>query len=61
VENFWFNSGSVMTEPRKKKSHKTGRPLEGVPMRKLVKRVKDELHERIKIGASEGQDKPKQD
>ena len=50
-----------MTEPRKKKSHKTGRPLEGVPMRKLVKRVKDELHERIKIGASDKLDKPKQD
>jgi hypothetical protein len=37
-----------MTEPRKKKSRKTGRPLEGVPMRKLVKRVKDELRERIR-------------
>jgi hypothetical protein len=50
-----------MTEPRKKKTRKTGRPLENVPMRKLVKRVKDELHERIKIAASEGSDKHKQD
>jgi hypothetical protein len=32
-----------------------------VPMRKLVKRVKDELHERIKMSMSEGSDKSKQD
>jgi hypothetical protein len=50
-----------MTEPRKKKKRKTGRPLESVPMRKLVKRVKDELHERIKMSFSDGEDKPKQD
>jgi hypothetical protein len=49
-----------MTVPRKKK-RKTGRPLEAVPMRKLVKRVKDELHERIRIAASDSSDKPKQD
>jgi hypothetical protein len=30
-------------------------------MRKLVRRVKDELHERIKKAESEGSDKPKQD
>jgi hypothetical protein len=50
-----------MAEPRKKKTRKTGRPLEAVPMRTLVKRVKDELHERIKIAASENTDKLKQD
>jgi len=60
VENERFKSGSVMTTPRKKK-RKTGRPLEAVPMRKLVKRVKDELHERIKISFSVAEDKPKQD
>jgi hypothetical protein len=49
-----------MTTPRKKK-RKTGRPLEAVPMRKLVKRVKDELHERIRMSFSDGEDKPKQD
>jgi hypothetical protein len=50
-----------MTEPRKKKKRKTGRPLETVPMRKLVKRVKDELHERIRLSMSDKDDKPKQD
>jgi len=50
-----------MTEPRKKKRRKTGRPLEAVPLRKLVKRVKDELHERIRMSFSGGEDKPKQD
>ena len=50
-----------MTEPRKKKKRKTGRPLEGVPMRTLVKRVKDEIHERIKMSFSGSADKPKQD
>jgi hypothetical protein len=49
-----------MTTPRKKK-RKTGRPLEAVPMRKLVKRVKDELQERIRMSFSGGEDKPKQD
>jgi len=49
-----------MAEPRKKKKRKTGRPLEGVPMRRLVKRVKDELHERIRMSMSEDADKPKQ-
>ncbi len=50
-----------MTAPRKKKTRKTGRPLEGVPMRKLLKRVKDELHERIKMSMSEGSGKLKSD
>jgi len=50
-----------MAEPRKKKARKTGRPLEAVPMRKLVSRVKAELHDRIKISMSEGSDKPKKD
>jgi hypothetical protein len=50
-----------MTAPRKKKRRKTGRPLENVPMRKLVKRVKDELHERIRMSMSEGEDKAKRD
>ncbi len=30
-------------------------------MRKLVKRVKDELHERIKMSMSDVEDKPKRD
>jgi hypothetical protein len=50
-----------MAEPRKKKKRKTGRPLENVPLRTLVKRVKGELHERIKMSFSGGEDKPKQD
>jgi hypothetical protein len=50
-----------MAEPRKKKKRKTGRPLEQVPMRKLVKRVKDELHERIKMSFSGDDGKAKQD
>lgn len=50
-----------MPEPRRKKKRKTGRPLEAMPMRKLVKRVKDELHERIKVSMSEDSGKPKQD
>jgi hypothetical protein len=49
-----------MTTPRKKK-RKTGRPLEAVPLRKLVKRVKEDLHERIKMSFSGGEGKPKQD
>jgi hypothetical protein len=50
-----------MAEPRKKKKRKTGRPLEDVPLRTLVKRVKGELQERIKISFSSSSDKPKQD
>jgi hypothetical protein len=45
-----------MAEPRKKKKRKTGRPLETVPMRKLVKRVKDELHERIRMSMADKDD-----
>jgi hypothetical protein len=50
-----------MAEPRRKRKRKTGRPLEAVPMRKLVKRVKDELRERIKLSFSGGEGKDKQD
>jgi hypothetical protein len=50
-----------MTAPRKKKKSKSSRPLENVPMRTLVKRVKEELNEKIKMSFSGGDDKPKQD
>jgi hypothetical protein len=50
-----------MAEPRKKKKRKTGRPLEDVSLRALVKRVRGELHERIKMSFSGSSDKPKQD
>jgi hypothetical protein len=50
-----------MAEPRKKKKRKTGRPLEDVPLPTLVKRVKGELQERIKMSFSGESDKPKQD
>ena len=50
-----------MKSPRKKKKHSTGRPLENVPMRTLVKRVKDELHDRIKMSMSDNADKKKLD
>jgi hypothetical protein len=49
-----------MAEPLKKK-RKTGRPLENVPLRTLVKRVKAELHEKIKVSFSDAERKPKQD
>jgi len=49
-----------MAEPRKKKKRKTGRPLENVPMRTLVKRVKEELHDKLRISFSGGDDKRKQ-
>jgi hypothetical protein len=51
-----------MATPRKKKSRKTGRPLEDVPMRTLVKRVKadirEELQERVSLSEAEDTDKP---
>jgi hypothetical protein len=50
-----------MTEPRKKKKRKAGRPLEEVPMRQLLKRVKDELHEKLRMSFSGGDEKPKQE
>jgi hypothetical protein len=50
-----------MASPRKKKKRKTGRPLERVPLRTLVKRVKEELHERIKMGFADDDRKLKQD
>jgi hypothetical protein len=49
-----------MAEPRKKKKRKSGRPLENVPLRTLVKRVRGELEQRIKMSFS-GADKTKQD
>jgi hypothetical protein len=50
-----------MAEPRKKKKRKTGRPLEKVPMRTLVKRVREELDERIRMSFSAEESKCKQD
>jgi hypothetical protein len=50
-----------MAEPRKKKKRKTGRPLEKVPMRTLVKRVREELGERIKMSFSAAERNQKQD
>jgi len=49
-----------MAKPRKKK-RKTGRPLEDVPLRTLVKRVKEELDAKIKLSFAGGKDKPKQE
>jgi hypothetical protein len=53
-----------MAEPRKKKS-KTGRPLEDVPLRTLVKRVRKHLEEKLEeqAGASllDKERKPKQE
>jgi hypothetical protein len=50
-----------MAEPRKKKKkRKTGRPLEDIPMRTLVGRVKEELHERILKMAAADSSKSKQ-
>ena len=37
-----------MKAPQKGKKGKTGRPLENVPMRTLVSRVKKELHQRLR-------------
>lgn len=37
-----------------------GRPLENVPLRKLVRSVKEELGERLKMAFSDS-DKPKRD
>jgi hypothetical protein len=51
-----------MTEPRKKKmKSKTGRPLEGVPLRTLIKRVKDEMNEKLRMSFSGGEDKRKKE
>ena len=54
-----------MATPRKKKSGKTGRPLEDVPMRTLVKRVKEnireELQERVSLSEDEETDKPNEE
>jgi hypothetical protein len=37
-----------MTAPRKTKKQKTGRPLENVPLRKLIGDVKRELSAKLK-------------
>jgi hypothetical protein len=54
-----------MATPRKKKSRKTGRPLEDVPLRTLVKRVKDdireELQEKASLSEAEETDKPNEE
>jgi hypothetical protein len=50
-----------MPTPRKKKKRKTGRPLEDVPLRKLVKSVKGELEERVKMAFSDSLDKTKRE
>jgi hypothetical protein len=50
-----------MAEPRKKKKRKTGRPLEHVPLRTLVKRVKEELDAKLKVSFADESDKPKED
>lgn len=47
-----------MKAPRKSKKRKTGRPLEDVPMRTLVSRVKKELHQRLRASMP---DKTKKD
>jgi hypothetical protein len=47
-----------MTTPRKKKKRKTGRPLENVPLGKLVRSVKDDIRKELKLGFS---DKSKRD
>jgi hypothetical protein len=41
-----------MEAPRKEKKRKTGRPLEGVPMRSLVQHVKRELRGQIRASSS---------
>jgi hypothetical protein len=50
-----------MATPRKKKSRKTGRPLEDVPLRTLVKRVKEDIREELQERASlsEGKEEDK--
>jgi hypothetical protein len=50
-----------MAEPRKKKKRKTGRPLEKVPMSTLVKRVRVELEEKIKMSFAADERNRKQD
>jgi len=48
-----------MSAPRKKNGkRKTGRPLEHVPLRKLIRQTKREIHEAIRLSMS---DKPKPD
>lgn len=45
-----------MKSPRKKKRPKTDRPMESVPLRKLIQDVKEDI--RMRFGDS---DKPKRD
>jgi hypothetical protein len=49
-----------MAEPRKKK-RKTGRPLEDVPLRTLVKLVRKKLDEEVKASFSDGERKSKKE
>jgi hypothetical protein len=49
-----------MAEPRKKK-RKTGRPLEDVPLRTLVKRVREKLVKQVKVSFSDSARKPKKE
>jgi hypothetical protein len=41
-----------MKAPRRAKKRKTGRPLEDVPMRSLVRHVKRELRDQMRASAS---------
>jgi hypothetical protein len=51
-----------MATPRKaKKKRKTGRPLEGVPMKTLVRRVKEDLQEELKVRFAAADRKPKEE
>jgi len=42
-----------MKSPRKTKKRKTGRPLENVPLRKLVSDVKREMDEKLRLALSD--------
>jgi hypothetical protein len=44
-----------MAEPRKKKKRKTGRPLEDVPLRKLLNNVRRDIEQKMKLSFSGGE------
>jgi len=46
-----------MAEPRKKQKRKTRRPLEDVPLKKLLRNVQRDLDEKIKMSFSGGDDR----
>jgi hypothetical protein len=50
-----------MATPRKKKSRKTGRPLEDVPLRKLVKHVKSDLNEKLRLSFASDERKKREE